>query len=255
LKEGLFNKVINNIVTLGRSPAESIEVLFGKVQKMPFAGPRCDACGGCSKACLTKAIEVNEEWAIDIGKCIFCGDCLRACEKGAISMEDSPDYALARGDLVFRKNSLLTRNRDRIDQKKLGVFGKSLSIRFIDAGSCNGCEVETSSLSNQFYDIERFGIKIVPSPRHADVLLITGPLTKNMYLALTKAVAATPDPKVIIAMGTCAISGGLFSKGEVMGEGIGDVVKVDMYIPGCPPSPDKIIRALLTAFDMLTEQR
>ncbi|AIZ56752.1 HyfI, H-like protein [Candidatus Methanoplasma termitum] len=254
MKRRLLQEALKNIVTQNRAPTESIDVIFGRAQKMPLAGVECDECGVCSKVCPSNAIDTSGEWTIDLGKCLFCWDCRRACTKEAISPVDAPDYAVSREGLIFTKNTPPVKNKDTLDAKKLKAVGRSVFIREVDTGSCNGCEVEVNALSNQFYDSERFGIKIVASPRHADVLLITGPLTKNMYDALMKAAAATPEPKVIIAMGTCAISGGLFSKGEVVGEGIGGTVDVDMYVPGCPPAPDRLIRAMLTAFG-LTEQK
>ncbi|MDR0309926.1 MAG: NADH-quinone oxidoreductase subunit NuoB [Candidatus Methanoplasma sp.] len=255
MKKGLFQEAINNIITPKSAPTESLEAIMAGKHKMPIAGPECDGCGDCSEACPSGAINMEGGWTVDIGRCIFCRECHRICSKGAMSLTDAPDFVLTRNDLVFTKDSPPVKKEDRIEREKLDVFGRSIFIREIDTGSCNGCEVEVTSLSNQFYDVERFGIKIVPSPRHADVLLITGPLTKNMSEALKKAVAATPNPKVVIAMGTCAISGGMFSKGEVVGEGIGEIVKVDMYIPGCPPPPDKLIRAILTAFGLFNERR
>jgi len=253
MKKGLFQEAINNLVSQKNAPAESIEVLFGRGHKMPMAGPKCDECGDCSAICPGNAIDTEGGWRIDLGKCIFCMECLRTCGKEAIITVDAPDFVLTREDLVFTKNSLPENRKIMIGEEKRKVIGRSVFIRSIDAGSCNGCDVEIHSLSNQFYDFERFGLKIVASPRHADVLLITGPLTKNMHEAFKKAIAATPDPKVIIAMGTCAISGGVFSEGEVVGKGIGGQVAVDVFIPGCPPPPDKLIRAMLAAFGLYTE--
>jgi Ni,Fe-hydrogenase III small subunit/Fe-S-cluster-containing hydrogenase component 2 len=254
MKKGLFQETVNNIITPKSAPAESVDLLLNRRHKMPLAGDECDGCGDCSKVCPSNAIDTGNGWTIDIGKCIFCWECQRACPKYAVSAVDAPDYAIKRDGLKFAKGEQPAKTKDKISKDKLRIIGRSIFIREIDTGSCGGCEVEVNSLSNQFYDFERFGIKIVPSPRHADVLLISGPLTKNMYEAVKKAVAATPDPKVIIAMGTCAISGGLFSKGDVVGEGICGTVDVDIFIPGCPPSPDKLLRAMLIAFE-LTEQK
>src|ERR1700733_3015807 len=124
-------------------------------------------------------------------------------------------------------------------------LGRSLSIREGDAGSCNGCELEIHALGNAFYDLERFGLRFVASPRHADVLLVTGPVTKNMREALERTFAATPAPKWVIASGACARDGHVFAGSYAIVGGVGDVLHVDLYIPGCPPSPDALLRGLL----------
>jgi Ni,Fe-hydrogenase III small subunit len=124
-------------------------------------------------------------------------------------------------------------------------LGRSLSIREVDAGSCNGCELEIHALNNAFYDIERFGLRFVASPRHADVLLVTGPVTKNMREALERTYAATPDPKWVVAVGDCALNGGCFAGSYAVVGGVSAVIPVDLHIPGCPPPPRRILAALL----------
>lgn len=124
-------------------------------------------------------------------------------------------------------------------------LGRSLAIREVDAGSCNGCELEINALANVFYDLERFGLKFVASPRHADVLLVTGPVTKNMREALERTWAATPEPKWVVALGDCAKDGGIFAESHACVGGVGAVVPVDLHIPGCPPSPRQILAGLL----------
>jgi Ni,Fe-hydrogenase III small subunit len=124
-------------------------------------------------------------------------------------------------------------------------LGRSLSIRQVDAGSCNGCELEIHALSNAFYDLERFGLRFVASPRHADVLMITGPVTRNMREALLRAYSATPDPKWVMAVGSCATDGGIFAGSYACVGGVSDVVPVDLHIPGCPPSPTALLKGLL----------
>ena len=124
-------------------------------------------------------------------------------------------------------------------------LGRSLSIRQVDAGSCNGCELEIHALNNAFYDLERFGLHFVASPRHADVLMVTGPVTKNMREALLRTYNATPDPKWVIAVGACAADGGLFAGSYAVVGGVKDVVPVDLTIPGCPPSPKALLAGLL----------
>jgi Ni,Fe-hydrogenase III small subunit len=128
-------------------------------------------------------------------------------------------------------------------------LGRSLSIREVDAGSCNGCELEIHALNNAFYDLERFGLRFVASPRHADVLLVTGPVTKNMREALRRTYDATPDPKWVVAVGDCAADGGLFSESYAVVGGVRDVVPVDLHIRGCPPSPTQLLKGLLALLE------
>jgi Ni,Fe-hydrogenase III small subunit len=142
----------------------------------------------------------------------------------------------------------------RLEERILKVFGRSLSIREVDAGSCNGCEVEVNALTNAIHDIERFGLHIVASPRHADVLLVTGPVTRNMEHALMQAYRATPEPKIVVALGACAISGGIFRGTYATLEGVDCVLPVDVHIPGCPPRPQAIIQGLMVAVDKMEER-
>jgi len=133
-------------------------------------------------------------------------------------------------------------------------LGRSLSIRQVDAGSCNGCELEINALNNAFYDLERFGLRFVASPRHADVLLVTGPVTKNMREALERTYRATPDPKWVIAAGDCALDGGLFAGSYAIVGGVGAVIPVDLVIRGCPPSPTKLLEGLLALVESMAER-
>ncbi|HEY9204301.1 MAG TPA: NADH-quinone oxidoreductase subunit B family protein [Candidatus Methanoperedens sp.] len=142
----------------------------------------------------------------------------------------------------------------RLNEKIKKIFGRSLHIREVDAGSCNACEVEVTALSNPIYDIERFGLHIVASPRHADMLLVTGSVTRNMELALLKTYNATPDPKLVAAMGSCACNGGIFSDTYASGGGVDKFIPVDVYIPGCPPRPQAVIFGLMVAVDKLDQK-
>src|SRR5437762_11287577 len=128
-------------------------------------------------------------------------------------------------------------------------FGRSLAIRQVDAGSCNGCELEIHALNNAFYDLERFGLRFVASPRHADVLLVTGPVTKNMREALERTYNAMPDPKWVVAVGDCAVDGGIFSGSYAVVGGVCAVVPVDLHIRGCPPRPTQLLNGLLTLLE------
>jgi Ni,Fe-hydrogenase III small subunit len=140
----------------------------------------------------------------------------------------------------------LARSVDLAAKRRLG---RSLSIREVDAGSCNGCELEIHALQNAFYDLERFGLRFVASPRHADVLLVTGPVTKNMREALERTYAATPDPKWVVAVGDCAADGGIFAGSYAVAGGVRDVVPVDLHISGCPPNPIALLKGLLALME------
>ena len=140
----------------------------------------------------------------------------------------------------------LAQRLDRVARRRLG---RSLSIRQVDAGSCNGCELEIHALNNAFYDLERFGLRFVASPRHADVLLVTGPVTKNMQEALQRTYAATPDPKWVVAVGDCAVDGGVFSGSYAVVGAVEQVIPVDLHIRGCPPRPMELLKGLLALLD------
>src|SRR5437660_9138162 len=137
----------------------------------------------------------------------------------------------------------------RVDRAARRRLGRSLSIREVDAGSCNGCELEIHALNNAFYDLERFGFRFVASPRHADVLLVTGPVTKNMREALERTYRATPDPKWVVAVGDCALDGGLFAGSYAVVGAVSNVIPVDLHIRGCPPSPNQLLQGLLALLE------
>jgi len=146
-------------------------------------------------------------------------------------------------------SAALKRRLEATTRKRLG---RSLAIRVVDAGSCNACEMEMNALSNAYYDVERFGIHLVPSPRHADVLLVSGPVTKAMRAALLLTHEAMPAPKWVVSVGDCAGDGGCFAGSYAVVGGVGDVLDVDMHIPGCPPSPDDLLRGLVTLVGQMT---
>ncbi len=201
-------------------------------------------CRACAEACPTQAITINGAARIDLGRCLFCTDCLRACPSDAIAF--SRDYRLAtdtRGALVMEDNVLeLARG---LQGKTRRLFGRSLKLRQVAAGGCNGCEMDTNVLGTIGWDLARFGIQFVASPRHADGLLVTGCVTENMQLALQKTYDALTPPKIVIAVGACAISGGPFIDHPEGHNGVTGRLPVDLFIPGCPPHPLTILDGLL----------
>jgi Ni,Fe-hydrogenase III small subunit len=144
---------------------------------------------------------------------------------------------------------------DSLDRAARRRLGRSLAIREVDSGSCNGCELEIHALNNAFYDLERFGLRFVASPRHADVLMVTGPVTKNMREALERTYNATPDPKWVVAVGDCALDGGIFAGSYAVVGGVSSVVPVDLHVRGCPPSPAAILKGLIALVTSTNHQR
>lgn len=216
---------------------------------------RCPAgCRDCADACPTEAVSFRDgRPAIDLGRCLFCPECEAACPEKAISFTRDHRLAVrARGDLSFEGAALPLAKA--LDAKLLSLFGRSLKLRQVSAGGCNACEADVNVLGTIGWDLGRFGIQVVASPRHADGLLITGPVTKNMELALRKTWAAVPPPKIVIAVGACAISGGPFyDRPEQLG-GAASVVPVDLFVPGCPPHPLTILDGLLRLLGKLEEE-
>jgi Ni,Fe-hydrogenase III small subunit/Pyruvate/2-oxoacid:ferredoxin oxidoreductase delta subunit len=236
LKSGFLKK---GVVT-SNYPAEPFRPVEKFLGMPAIDKSKCDGCGKCVGVCPSGAI--SEKFDISLGRCIFCGACTEVC--GAIRM--TGEYELA--SKVKPDWDVETAGRE-LEKKIKKAFGRSLAIREVDAGSCNGCEVEVNSLSNAIYDIERFGLHIVASPRHADALLVTGPVTRNMERGLMQSYNATPDPKMVIAMGACAITGGIFRDSYAVSNGVDSLLPVDVYIPGCPPRPQAIIQGIMLAID------
>jgi Ni,Fe-hydrogenase III small subunit/Pyruvate/2-oxoacid:ferredoxin oxidoreductase delta subunit len=202
-------------------------------------------CQACEEVCPTKALSISRNGLqFDMGRCLFCGECRKACPAGVIDF--SQDYRLSvrrREDCLISGGtfSLAAPLEDGLRR----LLGRSLKLRQVSAGGCNACEADVNVLGTITYDMGRFGIEFVASPRHADGLLITGPVSQNMALALKKTYEAVPSPKIVIASGACAISGGPYVDLPEVQNGCSGIVPVDLYIPGCPPHPLTVLDGLL----------
>lgn len=228
----------------------------------------CGSCGACLHACPAGALErfaPARPPQLDMGKCIFCGACAKACSYGAIAFDN--DYRLAarmRKDLVVRPEAsdFGCRKLDKREiLRKKGIFGRSFKLRQVSAGGCNACEADCNVLGTLVYDLGRFGVEFTASPRHADAIVVTGPISLNMLPALLAAWKSVPEPRVLVAVGTCAISGGLFRQSGAcaggldgcaracadMELGLPEDFRAGVMIPGCPPNPWSILEGLLMA--------
>jgi Ni,Fe-hydrogenase III small subunit/formate hydrogenlyase subunit 6/NADH:ubiquinone oxidoreductase subunit I len=250
----------------------------------PFGFPvidfgRCTACDECARACPTGAIQTAQAepgrrtLTVSYAACIQCRECVSACPEDAVSagrqleviaytraqLQQTATFDVdpASGQHQLRTvdsgelhsvGLSLEESAARLRARIQGRLGRSLHVRQVDAGSCNGCELEIAAAANPLYDLERFGIHMVASPRHADLLLVTGPVTRNMETALQKTYEATPEPRVVVAVGACGCTGGIFGERTYAAVGgVDQVVPVDVYIPGCPPRPQAILGGLLVA--------
>ena len=246
------------------------------------ARPAVAACPTGALACSDS--DGKRTTTLDLGKCTFCGLCAEA--DAAVRMTRLCELAVARKaclsvaaryelnpDGSQRKllETIAPKTAESSAVRKTGgksleaaggelrarinkVFGRSLHIREVDAGSCNGCEIEIGGLNNPVYDIERFGIHFVASPRHADMLLVTGPVSRNMELALRKTYEAMPSPRLVVAVGACGCSGGIFGQNYASLGGVDKVLPVDVYIPGCPPNPYALLHGIFLAVGRFVEQ-
>ncbi|MHB1405446.1 MAG: NADH-quinone oxidoreductase subunit NuoB [Desulfitobacteriaceae bacterium] len=205
---------------------------------------RCQRCGNCAEVCpvggivLKRGAQDYSYWSLDPKSCLFCGYCAEDCPCGAITL--STEFELAES----------AQSAGRIDESAANItriFGRSVHIRHLDAGSCNGCDWEMTTLTGPVYDVQRLGFDFVASPRHADVLMVTGPVTRNLEIAALKTYKAVPAPKLVVAVGSCACSGGICGKSYTSAGGVNHILPVDVYVPGCPPRPQALIQGLLKA--------
>src|SRR5437016_4179654 len=276
----IIQQTIHTGIVTASYPAKPAEVSPFFRGKPVFDLARWQDARPAAEVCPTEAITFQDAGecrtvTIDYGRCVFCGLCAEVKSGNAESgnaVRITREFELATHD---RRKLILTANyqlnpdgthirllacsaEDAVE--KTGrtlqtaiqkVLGRSLSIRQVDAGSCNGCELEIVGLSNPIYDIERFGIHFVASPRHADMLLVTGPVTRNMELALRKTYEATPAPRLVVAVGACGCSGGIFGQNYATVGGVDKVIPVDVFVPGCPPSPYALLKGILLAVGRL----
>jgi Ni,Fe-hydrogenase III small subunit/NAD-dependent dihydropyrimidine dehydrogenase PreA subunit len=236
---------------------------------------RCVACDECARSCPTGAIQSAESGpgrktvTLSYAACIQCRECVSGCPEQAVGVSHDVDVAAYTRQQLARTASFdidpatgrgtfvgveaqtglsLHESADRLRQRIRGRLGRSLHVRQVDAGSCNGCELEIAATTNPLYDLERFGVHVVASPRHADVLLVTGPVTRNMEIALRRTYEAAPEPRIVVAVGACGCSGGIFGEATYAAVGgVDRVLPVDVYIPGCPPRPQAILNGLMVA--------
>ena len=236
---------------------------------------RCTACDECVQSCPTGAIATatpvpdRKTLSLSYASCIQCRECVTACPEEAVGVSTDVNVAAfsreqltqtasfdidhATGRNTFSQVDVhpgpsLSESAARLRERIRGRLGRSLHVRQVDAGSCNGCELEIAATTNPLYDLERFGVHLVASPRHADLLLVTGPVTRNMEMALRRTYEAAPEPRVVVAVGACGCSGGIFGEGTYAAiGGVDRALPVDVYIPGCPPRPQAILNGLLVA--------
>jgi Ni,Fe-hydrogenase III small subunit/formate hydrogenlyase subunit 6/NADH:ubiquinone oxidoreductase subunit I len=244
----IAKKVIEHRIVTNNYPFEDVKVGPDFLGRIQGDSELCTGCRTCIAHCPTGAIRYEDGIKVNLGQCIFCGLCIEACPSKALKPDNHYENALSDKSLFgpFDDTSEpMTQDIEvigkRMEKRIKEHFGRSLNIREVDAGSCNGCDNEVSIMNNPFNDLERFGIHFVASPRHADMLLVTGCASRNMEEALIKTYNATPDPKLVMAVGTCAISGGIFKESYAVRGGIDTLIPVDIYVPGCPPRPQAIM--------------
>ncbi|HBN10044.1 MAG TPA: hydrogenase [Cyanobacteria bacterium UBA8530] len=246
----MFNPALTNVLLARLRQGHRTMAYPSKQPVLPdrFRGlPKIDPslcsenCGLCGEVCPSGAIEKKGTVRLDLSRCLFCGDCADQCPNKAIVFTQEYRLAVrAREDLQLEQFKFA----QALEERRKRLFRKSFKLRQVSAGGCNACEADINVLGTIGYDLGRFGIQIVASPRHADGLLVTGPVNANMKAALMDTYDAVPSPKLVIAVGSCALSGGPFRGLPESGSGV-DGLPVDLYVPGCPPHPLTILDGLL----------
>ncbi|VFJ13899.1 NADH-quinone oxidoreductase subunit NuoB [Candidatus Nitrosocosmicus franklandus] len=276
----------NKCITISNPIKENNQIsenFKGKINLVTYGGI-CDfelngKAGEIENICLSNAIKIRNKEnntavvTLDNGKCFLCGRCeevypnlfkmgnnQNTAARNKEQLIDLVELQLLQTDKKHLNETINEKSSNGLSYEQIGkelkekinsLFGRSLAIRQVDGGSCNGCEIEITALNNPIYDIERFGVQFVSSPRHADVLLVTGPVSQNMAIALEKTYQATPEPKIVIAVGACACSGGIFGNTYATTGGVDTLLPVEVYIPGCPPRPEALIYGILTAMNKI----
>lgn len=230
------------------APANMPETYLGR-PTVNAAGQSCPPdCHDCLASCPTGAITIEPAVTLDLGRCVFCSDCVQACPKGLFTLStDVRTASTTREGLRIRNDEAPA--VEKLNEAMLRIFGRSMRIRHVSAGDCGGCKDEFNAMSNVVFDLSRFGIGVVASPRHADALVVSGPIPENMRVALEKCYLAMPQPRLVIALGACAISGGPFMESMYCHNGVESILPVDMYIPGCPPHPLTVLDGILRLLD------
>ena len=230
-----------------RYPKEKI-VLPSRYRGLPKINSNApvDVVLQCADSCPQKAIDPQQK-KIDMGRCVFCGTCERLSEGSFVSFSRNFELAVSIKEYLLTDGDLPSLSQHTRQNFK-ALFGRSLQLRQVSAAGCNACEADLNVLATPFFDLARFGINFVASPRHADAIVVTGPISRNMKTAVLKTYEAVPSPKVVIAAGSCSLSGGPFSGSPEVSPGLDSLIPVDLFIPGCPPHPLTYLHALLTYF-------
>lgn len=278
----IFSKILHNGIVTEPYPALRSPVPVGFRGRHAFRADLCDGCGDCVPVCPSRAIEITAlgegaaAFALAYEACVFCGRCTDVCPQAALpatadfelATMDKADLRLQRGigpaaatvsEVVAAAAPVIPAEAPEdveelgreFNRRVMAALGRSLHIRHLDSGSCNGCDFEIMALLNPFYDVQRFGIDFVASPRHADMLLVTGPVTRHLEEAVCRTYDAAPARPLVVAVGACACSGGVHQGSYAVAGGVDQVLPVDAYIPGCPPRPEAILHGLLLAIGRL----